>query len=171
MIEKILSFLASQSLLKFTLCKEDENGPFYSLTPLSRNLVSNEENGVSLAPTFLFINDQAIVNSWCHLKDAILEGDIPFNKAHGMGVFEYHEKESRYAGVYNKSTQNMNKITIDRILESYNGFDQDVKQIVDVGGALGLTMASIVSKYPHIRGVNFDTPHVIKDAPAYPGTI
>ncbi|KAK4363662.1 hypothetical protein RND71_018903 [Anisodus tanguticus] len=167
MIEKILSFLASQSLLRFTLTKEDENGPFYSLTPLSINLVSNED-GMSIAPTFLFINDQAMVNSWFYLKDAILEGEIPFNKAHGMGVFEYHKKESRYAGVYNKSTQNINKITIDRILESYNSF-QEVKQLVDVGGALGLTMASIVSKYPHIRGINFDLPHVIKDAPAYPG--
>ncbi|XP_059298456.1 myricetin 3-O-methyltransferase 3-like [Lycium ferocissimum] len=171
MIEKILSFLASQSLLRFTLCKEDENGlkksPLYSLTPLSRKLVSNED-GVSLAPTFLLLNDQAMVNSWFHLKDAILEGEIPFNKAHGMGVFEYHGKDSRYADITNRSTQNINKTTISTILESYNGF-KDVKQLVDVGGALGLTMASIVSKYPHIRGVNFDLPHVIKDAPAYPG--
>ncbi|CAN4113727.1 unnamed protein product [Withania somnifera] len=30
-------------------------------------------------------------------------------------------------------------------------------------------MTSIVSKYPHIKGVNFDLPHVIKEAPAYPG--
>ncbi|KAH0664792.1 hypothetical protein KY285_025998 [Solanum tuberosum] len=30
-------------------------------------------------------------------------------------------------------------------------------------------MASIVSKYPHIKGVTFDLPHVIKDAPVYPG--
>ncbi|WMV31955.1 hypothetical protein MTR67_025340 [Solanum verrucosum] len=168
MIEKILCFLANQSLLKFTLCKEDnENGPFYSLTPLSRNLVSNKDE-VSIAPTFLFINDQAMVNSWFYLKDAILEGEVPFNKAHGMGVFEYHEKNSRYAEVTNKSTQTLNKITITKILETYNGF-QEVKQLVDVGGALGSTMASIVSKYPHIKGVNFDLPHVIKDAPAYPG--
>ncbi|TMW89953.1 hypothetical protein EJD97_016429 [Solanum chilense] len=168
MIEKILSFLANQSLLKFTLFKEDdENGPFYSLTSLSRNLVSNNDE-MSIAPTFLFINDQAMVNSWFCLKDAILEGEIPFNKANGMGVFEYHEKNSRYAEVTNKSTQTLNKITITKILETYNGF-QEVKQLVDVGGALGSTMASIVSKYPHIKGVNFDLPHVIKDAPVYPG--
>lgn len=67
MIEKILSFLASQSLLKFNLSKEDENGPFYSLTPLSRNLVSNKD-GVSIVPTFLLINDQAMVNSWYKIQ-------------------------------------------------------------------------------------------------------
>jgi caffeic acid 3-O-methyltransferase len=27
----------------------------------------------------------------------------------------------------------------------------------------------IVSKYPSIRGINFDLPHVIEDAPSYPG--
>ncbi|XP_009621174.1 myricetin 3-O-methyltransferase 3-like [Nicotiana tomentosiformis] len=170
MIEKILSFLASQSLLSFTLYK-DENGVkqslLYSLTSLSRNLVTNED-GVSLAPTFLLLNDQAMVTSWFHLKDAILEGEIPFNKAHGMDVFEYHGKDSRYAGVTNRSTQSINRKTINKILESYNGF-QEVQQLVDVGGALGLTIASIVSKYPHIKGVNFDLPHVIKIAPTYPG--
>lgn len=70
MIEKILSFLASQSLLSFTLCK-DENGVkqslLYSLTSLSRNLVTNED-GVSLAPTFLLLNDQAMVTSWYELQ-------------------------------------------------------------------------------------------------------
>ncbi|CAH8256186.1 unnamed protein product [Arabidopsis lyrata] len=27
----------------------------------------------------------------------------------------------------------------------------------------------IVSKYPNLTGINFDLPHVIKDAPSYPG--
>ncbi|KAK9122380.1 hypothetical protein Syun_019997 [Stephania yunnanensis] len=30
-------------------------------------------------------------------------------------------------------------------------------------------MKMLVSKYPQIKGINFDLPHVIADAPPYPG--
>ncbi|KAH7864724.1 hypothetical protein Vadar_033077 [Vaccinium darrowii] len=54
------------------------------------------------------------------------------------------------------------------ILDKYKGF-AGLKQIVDVGGGLGTTLGSIISKYPHIEGINFDLPHVVKTAPSWPG--
>ncbi|TMW80746.1 hypothetical protein EJD97_015614 [Solanum chilense] len=103
-----------------------------------------------------------------HLKDAILEGEVPFNKAHGMNAFEYTKKDSRMNGLFNKAMQNLTCIEMKRIVECYNGF-QGVKEIIDVGGGLGISLASIISKYPNIKGINFDLPHVIKDAPTYEG--
>jgi hypothetical protein len=38
--------------------------------------------------------------------------------------------------------------------------------VVDVGGATGNMLASILSRYPKVRGVLFDLPHVVGDAPA-----
>ncbi|KAH0663551.1 hypothetical protein KY290_029479 [Solanum tuberosum] len=103
-----------------------------------------------------------------HLKDAILEGEIPFNKAHGVHAFEYNGKDSRMNEVFNKAMQNLTCIEMKRIVECYNGF-QGVKEIIDVGGGLGISLASIISKYPNIKGTNFDLPFVIKDAPTYEG--
>lgn len=103
-----------------------------------------------------------------HFKDAILEGEIPFNKAHGVHAFEYHGKDSRMNGLFNKAMQNVTCIDMKRVLECYNGFE-GVKEIIDVGGGLGISLASIISKYPNIKGINFDLPHVIKDAPTYEG--
>lgn len=97
------------------------------------------------------------------MKDAILEGEIPFNKAHGMHAFEYHGKDSRFNMVFNKAMQNISSIEMKRILESYTGF-QGVKEVIDVGGGLGVSLASIISKYPNIKGINFDLPHVINHA-------
>ncbi|XP_047260147.1 caffeic acid 3-O-methyltransferase-like [Capsicum annuum] len=54
-----------------------------------------------------------------------------------------------------------------KILEDYKGFE-GLNSIVDVGGGTEATMNMIVSKYPSIKGINFDLPNVIKDAPAYP---
>jgi hypothetical protein len=36
-------------------------------------------------------------------------------------------------------------------------------------GGTGAVLSMIVSKYPSIRGINFDLPHVIEDAPSFPG--
>lgn len=103
-----------------------------------------------------------------HFKDAILEGEIPFNKAHGVHAFEYHGKDSRMNGLFNKAMQNVTCIEMKKIVECYYGFE-GVKEIIDVGGGLGISLASIISKYPNIKGINFDLPHVIKDAPTYEG--
>ncbi|MFS7975683.1 putative caffeate O-methyltransferase [Helianthus anomalus] len=60
------------------------------------------------------------------------------------------------------------RIVMKMILEKYKGFE-GVKELIDVGGGLGANLELIVSKYPNIKGINFDLPHVIKDAPPYPG--
>ncbi|KAJ0006059.1 hypothetical protein Pint_36743 [Pistacia integerrima] len=53
----------------------------------------------------------------------------------------------------------------------YPGMDQRkfLKVLVDVGGGIGVTLDVITSKYPHIKGINFDLPHVLTDAPTYSG--
>ena len=41
--------------------------------------------------------------------------------------------------------------------------------MVDVGGGTGAIINMVASKYPTTKCVNFDLPHVIKEAPAYTG--
>lgn len=65
---------------------------------------------------------------------------------------------------------NHTTLVMKRVLESYKGFE-GIKRLVDVGGGLGINISLITSKYPHIHGINFDLPHVIQDAPSYPGII
>ncbi|KAK9205089.1 hypothetical protein WN943_015355 [Citrus x changshan-huyou] len=61
-------------------------------------------------------------------------------------------------------------LVIQKILEAYMGFNQ-IKQLVDVCGCLGSTYKAITSDYPHIKGINFDLPHVIKHDPNCPGIL
>ncbi|KAL6972196.1 nicotinamide N-methyltransferase [Sarracenia purpurea var. burkii] len=63
---------------------------------------------------------------------------------------------------------NHSTITMKKILETYQGFE-GLTTLVDVGGGTGATLNIIRSKYPSIRGINFDLPHVIEDAPSYQG--
>jgi len=55
-----------------------------------------------------------------------------------------------------------------KILETYKGFE-GLETVVDVGGGTGAVLSMIVAKYPSMKGINFDLPHVIEDAPPLPG--
>uniref|UniRef100_M1BS72 O-methyltransferase n=1 Tax=Solanum tuberosum TaxID=4113 RepID=M1BS72_SOLTU len=51
-----------------------------------------------------------------------------------------------------------------RIVECYKGF-QGVKEIIDVGGGLGISLASIISKYPNIKGIEHVGGDMLKSVP------
>lgn len=112
---------------------------------------------------------QLFVTSRCHFNDAVLEGGIPFNRAYGMTAFEYPETDERYNRVFNQAMSNHTTLILKKIFDVYKGFE-GLNVLVDVGGGIGVTLNLITTKYPHIKGINFDLPHVLADAPSYPGT-
>nr|QLI49054.1 O-methyltransferase 2 [Gloriosa superba] len=159
-LERILRFLASHSVLT---CKERR----YGLAPMSKFLIRNQY-GESLGDLILMDQDPVFIKSWQQLKYAALDGVSPFTKAHGKESFEYHAIDSRFNEVFNKGMASSSTIFLRKILDVYKGFES-ITQLVDVGGGIGVTLSMIISKYPHIEGVNFDLPHVISEAPAIPG--
>lgn len=167
-LDRLLRLLATHSILNCTLVKTSPPTRTYGLTSLSKYFVRNQD-GPSVAHLFLFGHSKAIADSWYCLKDTILEGGIPFNKAHeGMHIFEYLEKDRKLNQIFTEGMGKSITGAMTKILEMYNGFEE-VKEVVDVGGSLGETLGTIISKYPFIKGVNFDLPHVLKHAPALPG--
>lgn len=88
----------------------------------------------------------------------------------GMHAFEYPAIDSRFNDVFNQGMHCHTTLIMKMILEVYPGF-KEITEIVDVGGGTGATLAKIIAKYPHIRGINFDLAHVIKDAAPLAGNI
>ncbi|XP_071725235.1 caffeic acid 3-O-methyltransferase 1 [Rutidosis leptorrhynchoides] len=169
MLDRMLRLLASYSVLTCSL-KDLPDGKverLYGLAPVCKFLTKNED-GVSISALNLMNQDKVLMESWYYLKDAVLEGGIPFNKAHGMTSFDYHGKDLRFNKVFNKGMSDHSTITMKKILESYKGFE-GLTSVVDVGGGTGAVLSMIISKYPSTKGINFDLPHVIEDAPSLPG--
>ncbi|KAF6137639.1 hypothetical protein GIB67_030531 [Kingdonia uniflora] len=168
MLDRMLRLLASYKVLTCIMhtLEDGHVERLYGLAPVCKFLVNNED-GVSLAAG---VNTQDIVlmKSWYYLKDAVLEGGVAFNKAYGMTLYDYHGKDSRFSKVFNGCMSNHSTIIMKKILEKYKGFE-GLKTLVDVGGGTGATLNMIISKYPTIKGINFDLPQVIKYAPCYPG--
>ncbi|KAM1074389.1 hypothetical protein ACFX11_019573 [Malus domestica] len=102
------------------------------------------------------------------MTNAIIEGGIPFEMAHGSHAFKYVGYDQRFNQAFNIGMNNITTMLVKKILEVYMGFE-NLKKVVDVGGGLGVAISLITATYPHIKGINYDLPHVVKDAPKYPG--
>uniref|UniRef100_A0A7N1A4W5 O-methyltransferase C-terminal domain-containing protein n=1 Tax=Kalanchoe fedtschenkoi TaxID=63787 RepID=A0A7N1A4W5_KALFE len=149
-------------------CSVSSSGSrIYTMAPMCRYLLKNE-SGVSYAPLLKLLHNKVFMETWSHLKDAVLEGGSPFHRAHGVHLFEYPGKDQMFNQVFNEAMLNHTTMFMSNMLEGYKGFEQ-VRRLVDVGGGLGVSLSMITSKYPHIKGINFDLPHVIQHAPSYPG--
>ncbi|KAJ6930697.1 hypothetical protein NC652_014277 [Populus alba x Populus x berolinensis] len=105
-----------------------------------------------------------------HFNDVILKWGVPFNRAYGMTAFQYPGTDQRFNRVFNQAMPNHTPFIMKKILDIYEGLD-GLEVLVDVGGGIGDTLNIITSKYPHIEGINYNMPHILADAPSYPGTI
>nr|QED93051.1 caffeic acid O-methyltransferase [Paeonia lactiflora] len=164
MLDRILRLLASHSVLTCSLVNHQR---LYGLAPVSKYFLRNQ-NGVSFSSLIDVIQDKVIMDMWYHLKDAVVEGGLPFNRAYGMNASEYVGKDSRLGGIFMNFMTDYNTMFMNKILETYTGFE-GLKSMVDVGGGNGAILNRIISKYPAINGVNFDLGSVITKAPSYPG--
>lgn len=102
------------------------------------------------------------------MKDAVLEGVLPFNKAYGMHMIEFAGKDARLRDTFKASMDALSPVIMEKILRTYKGFE-GLKSLVDVGGHDGTILNIIISKYPSIKGINFDLASVIEKSPPYPG--
>uniref|UniRef100_A0A0A9HRD8 O-methyltransferase C-terminal domain-containing protein n=1 Tax=Arundo donax TaxID=35708 RepID=A0A0A9HRD8_ARUDO len=105
---------------------------------------------------------------WHYLAEALLEGKIAFEMAHGMPAFEHMSKNPQVSALYNQAMSQLSVLVCDKLLERFTGFD-GIGVLVDLGGGIGTVLGMITSRYKHIKGINFDLPFVINQAKPIPG--
>ena len=170
-LDRILRVVASHGVVHANVDRD----PFtkhptrrYGLNLVSQYFVQNES---SLAPLLCLSVDPVTIKSWHVLHEAILDDGQPFSKAHnGLDLFEYGQLDPHFGSTFNFAMTSYCALPIRYLLESYPTCFDDVNILVDVGGGHGSSLHSIISHFPHIRGINFDQPHVISLAPHYSGT-
>ncbi|XP_056173577.1 caffeic acid 3-O-methyltransferase-like isoform X2 [Syzygium oleosum] len=169
-LDQMLSLLASHSILSVSLGKGrqgDGGCRVYGLAPVAQYFLRNQE-GDSLSDLMFMVQDRVMIDFWFHLKDAVLEGGVPFERAHGMNAVSYLQKDARFSEIFKNSMKEYNKLFMSKIFDVYKGFE-GLNSLVDVGGGDGSILSMIISKYPHIKAINFDQASVIEKSPSYSG--
>jgi len=173
-LERILRLLASENVVResaVTVASANSSSSTercYALQPVGTYFVRNDDTA-SAAPVIIMSQDRDLLEAWHHLSATVLDDSTDnFRKAHGESLFQYTSHNPRFGKIFNAGMAHLSRLYMQAVLRAYHGF-QDEKCLVDVGGGTGSSLALITAKYPQIRGINYDLPHVVAASPAYPG--
>ena len=92
-----------------------------------------------------------------------------FQNVYGTLHYQYMEKDKELGHIFDQAMAQSGPLEIKSVLKLYKGFE-GISTLVDVGGGIGQALKLIISEYTSIKGINFDLPHVIQNAPPHPGT-
>jgi O-methyltransferase domain/Dimerisation domain len=95
---------------------------------------------------------------------SISTGKTAFEKAQGMPVFEYLSKHPDEASLFSETMIGVHGREPPAVAEAYDF--STFGTIVDVGGATGNLLAAILARHEGPRGILFDRPYVVGEAPA-----
>jgi len=140
----------------------------YGLTGISKLLVQ-AGNQQSCGPVLLLIADKVYLEAYQHLHESVLEGCYTFNKAYGMSLWEYLRQNPQVNRLFNEAMATNSNAVMASVAKMYEDGFKSINTLVDVGGGTGSALPMIVKEHSHIRGINFDLPHVIATAPPITG--
>jgi hypothetical protein len=101
--------------------------------------------------------------AWKEFDHGLVTGDTGFEKAHGMGLFEYLQANPGMAAFFSETMVGFHGREPPAVAEAYDF--SGIGSLVDVGGASGNMLGHILSRHPGVKGVLYDLPHVVADAP------
>ena len=153
-LRRVLLFLAGVGVL-------DMVGPQrFALTPMSALLRTGVPG--SVRPSVLFSLAESHWRPWGHMLHTVRTGETAFDHAHGMGLFEYLASHPEVGAAFNAGMLGNSPDHARLVAATYDFSKMNV--VVDVGGGRGRLLATILERYPRLRGILFDQPHVIEDA-------
>ncbi len=141
------------------LTEDDERR--FALTPLGAALRSGAP-GAARATT-LTLASEWMSRGFDHLLYSVQTGKSGFEKSLGMPVFDWLGQNPEAASLFSETMVGFHGAEPKAVAAAYDF--SGLATIVDVGGATGNLLAAVLTKYPQARGILFDLPHVVRDAP------
>jgi hypothetical protein len=155
-LHRLMRTLASLGILT------ERDAQRFALTPLGEGLKTGAPG--SARATLIAFCGHGFWHGWEEIEYSLRTGKTGFDKATGMPLFEYLRQHPDEASYFSEAMVGFHGDEPPAVAAAYDfsGFNA----VVDVGGATGNLLAAILSRYAAPRGVLFDRPHVVGDAPA-----
>lgn len=98
------------------------------------------------------------------LLHTVQTGQTGFEHLYGKGLFDYLADHPEDSATFNAAMANSSGVWASPIREyDFRG----VKTVVDIGGGKGTLLATLLERNRHLRGVLYDLPQGVREAPAY----
>ena len=110
----------------------------------------------------LWMADPFHMRVYADAMHSVMTGKPAAEKATGLPVFEMFSKDPALSEVFNNAMTAFSAFVIPAALDAYDFSGIDT--LVDIAGGHGQVLISVLQRYPTMRGVLFDLPHVIKGA-------
>jgi len=150
---------ALRALASVDVFAEGASGRF-RLTPLAQTLRSDQPD--SLRAFALMIASDYNWKAWNILEQAVTRGVNAFEEANGAPFFKYLEQHPHEDQIFSASMAGLSAMENAAIAKAYR-YGQ-LRRLVDVGGAHGHLLATILERHPELQGVLYDQPQVIAQA-------
>ena len=135
-------------------------GGRFRLTPLARRLCS--DHPASLRDFARMVMSDYSWNAWGALLGGVRDGSSPFERVHGTAFFDYLQQHPEQERVFSASMASLSGSENAAIARAYP-FGR-LTRLVDVGGAHGHLLATILRKQKKLCGVLYDQPQVVAAA-------
>ncbi|XP_015938477.1 isoflavone 7-O-methyltransferase [Arachis duranensis] len=141
---------------------QEENEAF-ALTAASELLIKGTENPCISPMVEMFLNDPTLSSSMHHLNKWFYDENRPlYEITLGKPLWEFLDKNPTNLSLYNDAMASDSQM-IKLALEDHNMVFEGLETIVDVGGGTGTTAQIISEKFPTLKCIVFDLPHVVKN--------
>lgn len=139
----------------------EEVGQRFSLTPLGEAMKRN-------APGCAHATILTLAGDWCangfgELLYSVQTGKSGVEKYLGMPVFDWFAQNPELASLFSETMVGFHGAEAVAVAAAYD-FSK-LKTVVDVGGATGNLLTTVLRRAPATRGILYDLPHVVRDAP------
>jgi O-methyltransferase domain/Dimerisation domain len=131
----------------------------FALTPLGETLQTNNPGSMRYTAIAQMGEDHSL--GWGNGLYSLRTGEIAFDQATGMPIWDYYAQHPVLEQKFSRSMSNMGTAIAQAVAASYDfsGFNT----IVDVGGAKGSLISTILQANPHLEGILFDLPQIVAD--------
>jgi hypothetical protein len=153
-----------RTLASLGLFTEDDQHRF-ALTPLGETLKTGAPG--SARATVLTLAGDLIWRAYEELPYSVQTGKSGLKKAIGTSLFDWLSTRPEDAALFSETMVGFHNMEPAAVAESYDF--SGIKTLMDVGGATGHMLTAVLGRHPDVRGILFDLPHVVRDAPAFIG--
>jgi hypothetical protein len=150
-----------RSLANLGILTEDR-GRRFGLTPLGQALRTGAPGAAR--SSILTIASEWWARGFNQLLYSVQSGKSGFEKALGMPIFDFLAQNPEDASLFSETMIGFHGAEPPAVAAAYDFSGRST--VVDVGGATGHLLTTILAAYPNTRGILFDLPHVVRDAPA-----